>query len=308
MQNASRVLHLMGTVITIQIDAIEPSPILDEVERRLRSYEHRFSANSADSELMQVTHNAGVQPFVVDPELYRLIKIGQQASAVREDNLNIAIGPLVQTWRIGFNDAKVPTPAEIKTALALIDPANIRLDDAAHSVYLTKPGMAIDLGALAKGYFADLIRDYLGAQGVKTALINLGGNVVVMGPNVKHADGDWRVGLQDPVKPRGQFKLVLKLQNKSVVTSGIYERQLTADGHTYHHILDTRTGYPVDTDVVSLTIVSDSSLDGELWTTRLFGQPRNRIMAKVATMTGIDAIVITADGRLVTTLPKSYFG
>ncbi|KRK47099.1 thiamin biosynthesis ApbE [Secundilactobacillus kimchicus JCM 15530] len=298
----------MGTVITIQIDAIEPSPILDEVERRLRSYEHRFSANSADSELMQVTHNAGVQPFVVDPELYRLIKIGQQASAVREDNLNIAIGPLVQTWRIGFNDAKVPTPAEIKTALALIDPANIRLDDAAHSVYLTKPGMAIDLGALAKGYFADLIRDYLGAQGVKTALINLGGNVVVMGPNAKHADGDWRVGLQDPVKPRGQFKLVLKLQNKSVVTSGIYERQLTADGHTYHHILDTRTGYPVDTDVVSLTIVSDSSLDGELWTTRLFGQPRNRIMAKVATMAGIDAIVITADGRLVTTLPKSYFG
>ncbi len=227
---------------------------------------------------------------------------------MREDNLNIAIGPLVQTWRIGFNDAKVPTPAEIKTALALIDPANIRLDDAAHSVYLTKPGMAIDLGALAKGYFADLIRDYLGAQGVKTALINLGGNVVVMGPNAKHADGDWRVGLQDPVKPRGQFKLVLKLQNKSVVTSGIYERQLTADGHTYHHILDTRTGYPVDTDVVSLTIVSDSSLDGELWTTRLFGQPRNRIMAKVATMAGIDAIVITADGRLVTTLPKSYFG
>ena len=308
MQTASRVLHLMGTVITIQIDAIEPSPILDEVERRLRSYEHRFSANSADSELMQVTHNAGVQPVVVDPELYRLIKIGQQASAVREDNLNIAIGPLVQTWRIGFNDAKVPAPAEIKAALALIDPANIRLDDADHSVYLTKPGMAIDLGALAKGYFADLIRDYLTAQGVKTALINLGGNVVVMGPNAKHADGDWRIGLQDPVKPRGQFKLVLKLQNKSVVTSGIYERQLTADGHTYHHILNTRTGYPVDTDVVSLTIVSDSSLDGELWTTRLFGQPRNRIMAKVATMAGIDAIVITADGRLVTTLPKSYFG
>lgn len=307
MQTASRVLHLMGTVITIQLDADAPEPLLDEVERRLRSYEHRFSANADDSELMQVTHNAGVKPVVVDPELYQLIKIGRDASAVQEDNLNIAIGPLVQTWRIGFDDAKVPTQGEIDAALALIDPENIVLDDAKHSVYLTKAGMAIDLGALAKGYFADLIRDYLHEKGVKTALINLGGNVVVMGPNAKHADGDWRVGLQDPNKPRGQFTTVLKLQDKSVVTSGIYERQLKAGTHTYHHILDTRTGYPVDTDVVSLTIVSDSSLDGELWTTRLFGQPRNRIMAKVAVMDGIDAIVITDDGHLVSTLPKSYF-
>ncbi len=300
----SRVVHLMGTVITIQVEHAHPETILDEVVRQLKSYEHRFSANSADSELMKINRAAGKMAVAVDPELYRLIKIGTEASTGNQDNLNIAIGPLVQTWRIGFSDARVPTQAEINEALQKSDPTAIELDDTQRAVFLRQPGMKIDLGSLAKGYFADLIAAYLRQQRVTSALINLGGNVYVLGPNPRTPTGDWRIGVQDPGRPRGNHRLVLRLQDKSVVTSGIYERHLIRNGHDYHHILDRHTGYPIETDVASLTIVSDRSLDGELWTTRLFGLPQNVVMAKIAVVDGIEGIVISKSGQIRSTLPS----
>lgn len=299
---ATREVHLMGTKITLQIEAAAPEPILTELVRRLQSYEHRFSANDDRSELMTVAHQAGLQPVVVDPELYELIKIGRHYSTLPQSNLNIAIGPLVQTWRIGFNDAKLPTPVEITAALAKIDPQDILLDDAAHSVYLRQKGMALDLGSLAKGYFADRLIDYLKAVGVRSALVNLGGNIVVLGPMLQHADRQWRIGIQDPAKPRGNYKTVVRVQNKSVVTSGIYERRLKVGQHTYHHILDTHTGYPLEIDLASLSIISDKSLDGELWTTRLFGQSRQTIMTTLADLDGVDGIVIMQNGDVYSTL------
>lgn len=302
MEQASREIHLMGTIIRLQITAATPEPLLDEMVRRLKLYEHRFSANADTSELMAVTHQAGIKPVAVAPELYDLIKIGYHYSVATDSKLNIAIGPLVQTWRIGFTDAKLPSPAEIKQALAKIDPHKILLDDAAHTVFLQEKGMALDLGALAKGYIADLLITYLKQQGVTSALVNLGGNVVTLGPMLQHTDHQWRIGIQDPQRPRGHYKTVVRVQNKSVVTSGIYERSLTVDQHTYHHILDPQTGYPLATDLASLTIISDRSLTGELWTTRLFGQPRQKIMAKLAELPEIEGIVITKTGEVYSSM------
>lgn len=302
MGQAMREVHMMGTIIRLQITAAAPEPLLDELVRRLKIYEHRFSANANDSELMAITHQAGIKPVVVNSELYELIKIGWRYSIAPDSNLNIAIGPLVQTWRIGFTDAKLPTPAEINAALVKTDPHQIILNDEQHSVYLQQAGMAIDLGSLAKGYIADLLIAYLRQQEVTSALVNLGGNVVTLGPMLQHDDQQWRIGIQDPVQPRGHYKTVVKVQNKSVVTSGIYERSLKVDGHTYHHILNGKTGYPLVTDLASLTIISDRSLDGELWTTRLFGQSQQMIMAKLAELPGIDGIVITKSGGVYSSL------
>lgn len=300
----SRTVHLMGTVIKVQIEHDDPEPILDEVVRRLKSYEQRFSANDRRSELMQISQKAGFEPVKVDPELYQLIKIGKQISVYQNDNLNIAIGPLVRTWRIGFNDARVPTESEINSALAKTNPNDIELDDTHQTVFLRRLGMAIDLGSLAKGYFADLIAAYLKQQDVASGLINLGGNVVVFGPNFKTTSGNWRIGIQAPGQPRGIHRLILNLQDKSIVTSGIYERHLEQAGHDYHHILDRRTGYPVKTDLASLTIISDRSIDGEIWTGRLFGLSQNVIIAKLAVMDGIDGVLINKDGSVISTLPK----
>jgi len=153
---------------------------------------------------------------------------------------------------------------------------------------------------LAKGYSADCIATFLKSQGVTDALIDLGGNILTVGQHpVKQQP--WRIGIQNPVEKRGQHLLVLSVKDKSIVTSGIYERHLEVDGQSFHHIFDSATGYPVETELASLTIISDRSVDGEIWTTRLFGEEPTNILNIVETLPGMDAILVYQSGRLAYT-------
>ncbi|HFI0036677.1 TPA: FAD:protein FMN transferase [Streptococcus suis] len=301
MQASSRSLRLMGTIIETKIWHPEAEPILDQVEELLYLYKDRFSANDLTSELMEVNLNAGVQAVPVADDLYELIKLGKEHSLAEASFLNITIGPLVQTWRIGFSDAKLPSPEVISEKLQLINPRDIELDDREQTVYLKKEGMAIDLGALAKGYVADKIIDFLKRIGVEAGLINLGGNVLTFGQAPHNPDGCWRIGIQDPQKTRGENALVLNIGEESVVTSGIYERTLTVDGQSYHHILSSQTGYPIQSQLASVTIVSKNSVDGEIWTTRLFGQTIDQILKEVEETDGLDAVLIGLDGKIFVT-------
>lgn len=158
--------------------------------------------------------------------------------------------------------------------------------------------MAIDLGALAKGYIADRLIDHLKSVKADSALINLGGNLVTMGPAFQHEDRLWRIGIQNPVKKRGHSQLVLKIRDQSVVTSGIYERLYTENGQSYHHIFNSKTGYPIDTEIASLTIISDLSVEGEIWTSRLFGQSRAQIIKQLNALSKIEGIVIDQQGKV----------
>ena len=293
-----RTLHLMGTVIRLWVQHPSGEDLLDQAEERLRTFEQRFSANSETSELMKINQQAGLASVKVDEELFELIKIGKEQSLISDSALNIAIGPLVQAWRIGFADARQPSPKEIQALLPLIDPAEIQLDEKKRSVYLNRKGMALDLGALAKGYFADKIMAELKKAGAEAAFIDLGGNVLTYGAPPQRADGCWRIGIQNPFLPRGNYVAVVKAQNESVVTSGIYERKFDWQGQSYHHIFDSRTGYPIQTDLASLTIVSKESLDGELWTTRLFGKNAQDVLIELNQMEEIDGLVITTDQRM----------
>lgn len=298
MQLTNRRIALMGTVIDVAIYHDKPQPILDEVERRLHIYNLRFSANDERSELMQINKAAGVHSVQVHPQLFDLIRIGKWHSCQPQSQLNIAIGPLIQTWRVGFSDAKRPQPQEIQYLLDLINPEQINLDPLNHSVFLTKKGMKIDLGALAKGYIADRLQDFLKSEGVISALINLGGNVLSFGPALHNPDHNWRIGIQNPKQSHNTNLMVLGIQDKSVVTSGIYERTLEVDGKVYHHIFDSQTGYPIASDIASLTIISPLSIQGEIWTTRLFGQPLEAIFQTISQEDAIEAIVINKDNRV----------
>lgn len=287
-------IHLMGTTIDLTVEHTEADKVLNELIKLLHVYNNRFSANDSQSELSQINQQAGVKPVSVHPELFELIKLGQEHSLAPDSYLNITIGPLVQAWRIGFQDAKKPDHKIIQEKLKIIDPDQVFL--ANNQVYLKNEGMAIDLGALAKGYIADRLIAYLKSVGAVSALINLGGNVVTMGPSSRHADKYWRIGIQNPVEKRGQSQMVIKIRNQSVVTSGIYERQLTVNGQSFHHIFDSKTGYPIKTDIVSLTIISDLSVDGEIWTTRLYGHSKSAILKKLNALSGIEGIIIDNKG------------
>lgn len=296
----NREVHMMGTVIQLLVQHPHANLILNEMVMKLEEYEKRFSAHDPQSELMQVNKNAGIRPVKVNPSLYKLIKIGKKHSIPKDSSLNITIGPLVQAWHIGFDDAKVPSEKKIQTLLNKTQPNDIILDDETQSVFLKHTGMFIDLGALAKGFIADLIIDDFKTLKVTAGLVNLGGNVMTYGFAPKHDDGYWRIGIEHPFLSRGNYIAILKTFNQSIVTSGIYERKFTFNNKTYHHILDRHTGYPIETNIASLTIVSKKSVDGEIWTGRLFGQSTQQIMNTLDQLQdqGISGIVVTKNGDL----------
>ena len=300
MQSASHSLRLMGASITLTIFHEDAQNLLLQSEQLLHLYKNRFSANDADSELMEINLQAGKKAVQVHPELFELIELGKKHSIAANSHLNIAIGPLVQTWRIGFSDAKLPSEEEIQRLLKITDPEEIVLNDSNREVYLSKEGMRIDLGALAKGYIADKLKEFLVEQGVQSGIIDLGGNILTIGENPTF-HRPWRIGIQNPALDRGKHVAVIEVSDASVVTSGIYERQLVVDGKTYHHIFDRTTGYPMETELVSITIVAEKSVDCEIWTTRLFGQNPYDIIEEIEQQPGLEAFVITKNQKMMYT-------
>ena len=300
LQSASHSLRLMGASITLMIFHEDAQNLLLQSEQLLHLYKNRFSANDADSELMEINLQAGKKAVQVHPELFELIELGKKHSIAANSHLNIAIGPLVQTWRIGFSDAKLPSEEEIQRLLKITDPEEIVLNDSNREVYLSKEGMRIDLGALAKGYIADKLKEFLIEQGVQSGIIDLGGNILTIGENPTF-HRPWRIGIQNPALDRGEHVAVIEVSDASVVTSGIYERQLVVDGKTYHHIFDRTTGYPMETELVSITIVAEKSVDCEIWTTRLFGQNPYDIIEEIEQQPGLEAFVITKNQKMMYT-------
>ena len=300
LQSASHSLRLMGASITLTIFHENAQKLLLQSEQLLHLYKNRFSTNDADSELMEINLQAGKKAVQVHPELFELIELGKKHSIAANSHLNIAIGPLVQTWRIGFSDAKLPSEEEIQRLLKITNPEEIVLNDSNREVYLSKEGMRIDLGALAKGYIADKLKEFLVEQGVQSGIIDLGGNILTIGENPTF-HRPWRIGIQNPLLDRGEHVAVIAVSDASVVTSGIYERQLVVDGKTYHHIFDRTTGYPMETEVASITIVAEKSVDCEIWTTRLFGQNPYDIIEEIEQQPGLEAFVITKNQKMMYT-------
>lgn len=290
--------HLMGSTITIKIDHPDGEQLIADCFKQLADYQERFSANNNQSELMQLNQLAGIRPMQVDEDLYDLIKLAVKYSC-RGGYFNVAIGPLVKLWHIGFNDAQVPTPEQIQTTLKLIDPHQIELDDQNHAVYLKQAGMEIDLGGIAKGYFADQLAIKLKAAGVESALINLGGSsIVTIGGNANNSDDQWHVGLQDPRGKRTDYATILALKDEAMTTSGVYERQLIKSGRTYHHILDPQTGYPIETSIMSLTVLGHQAVLGEILTTMCFGLGPSQLNDWLNEFPGITILTIDQQGEI----------
>ncbi|WP_085833080.1 FAD:protein FMN transferase [Clostridium merdae] len=300
MTEHTKILYLMGTKISLYVKAKDPEILVKKAEDLLNHYNEVFSANRDDSQLAMLKRKAAFAPQRVDNELYELIKIGKKHSLCEGSYLNIAIGPLIKLWRIGFAEAHVPEKDAIENVLELLNPENIELDDKKKTVFFLKKGMEIDLGAIAKGYFADKVMALFRQEGAISAMVDMGGNVLVFGEPPSHG-GEWNVGIQNPFLPRGNVVAIVKIKDQSVVTSGIYERVLEKEGSKYHHIFDSKTGYPMESNIASITFVADSSLDCDINTTKLFGFDAASIIHKVNKMKDMGAIVITRDGKLAYT-------
>ncbi len=213
---------------------------------------------------------------------------------------DLTVGPLVKLWDIGFPDARIPAQSEIDATLPLIDFNLVTLDKNSHSIYLEKKGMLLDLGGIGKGYAADEVANILRESGVEHAIIDLGGNVYALGD--KPGNKLWTIGIQDPFGLRGNGIGTINVANKSLVTSGIYERYLeTEDGKKYHHILNPSTGYPYDNQIAGVSIISDYSIDGDALSTSTFALGIEDGLAFIEKLDGIDAIFVTTDYNVYVT-------
>lgn len=289
----------LGTVINLTVAEPSSEADLDAGYQLIQHFEDKLTVNRPESEVMSINHAAGIKPVAVPEDTYGLIK---RAVLVSRKHLgfNVAIGPLVKLWKIGFKGANKPSDADIKARLKLIDPERIQLDDEQQTVFLEDVGMEIDLGGIAKGYIADQIKKLWLERGVQTGIIDLGGNVLLVGKS-QHADGMWNIGVQNPIKPRDVSLGVVHIPEKSIGTSGIYERKLIIDGHEYHHMFDSKTGYPIKNNLASVTIISDQSIDGEMWSTIGFYQGIEDGKKLIESQKNIEAVFITKELETVVT-------
>jgi thiamine biosynthesis lipoprotein len=283
------------TVITLTLYG-EDASYMDDCFALAQKYEDLFSRTKEGTDVWNINHNQGT-PVAVSEETFSLIQTGISYCEASGGAFDITVGALSDVWDFTSEDAVLPSAQEIALAKETVDYHNILLDEENQTVMLTTPGTEIDLGGIAKGYIADRIKNYLLEQGVTSGLINLGGNVLCVGPKDSE-DAYYTIAIQKPFSEDGEPIASLKLTDQSAVTSGTYQRYFTYDGVIYHHILDLSTGYPCQNGLTSVTIISDTSVDGDALSTTCFLMGLEDGMAYVESMENVEAIFITEDNEL----------
>ena len=274
---------VLGTFCSIDLFERKDTALYRRLFDRLAELEMIFSANREDSELAKINRNAGLEPVEISQELFTVLERSLYFAEATEGLFDPTVGPLVKLWGIGTENERIPAKNEIEAALSLINYREVELiranNEALSSKYgtafLKRTGMALDLGAIAKGYAADALVSILKEAGIEKALIDLGGNLYVWG---KKGDGEyWNIAVQDPLSARGSYAGILNLEGSvSVVSSGVYERFFVGDnGKKYHHILDLsgnggEPGYPVESSILSTTVIAASSMDADVLSTSCF--------------------------------------
>lgn len=187
-----------------------------------------------------------------------------QVSEKTNGAFDITIYPLMELWGFTTKNYRVPESSEIAEALKGVSYTNVSVNG--QQVALTG-GSSIDLGGIAKGYTSSRVIQIMKDCGIEHAIVNLGGNVQVLG--TKTDGSDWRVAIQNPAS-ENSYLGILSTKDKAVITSGGYERYFEQDGQVYHHIIDTQTGYPSDSDLTSVTIVYSDGTTADALSTALF--------------------------------------
>lgn len=287
----------LNTVITITIYDSTDTQLLQNSLDLCDKYENILSRTKESSELYQLNH--GTLPktgdfFLISEECADVISKGLEYSRLSDGAFDITIGPVSSLWDFQSADKQVPSDSEIQSALPKVDYTGISLEG--QDFRFLKDGMALDLGAISKGYIADKIKEYLISEGVTSAIIDLGGNVLCIG---SHPDGTpFEAGIQKPFAERNETILTIPVEDCSLVTSGVYERYFEENGKLYHHLLNPSTGYPYDNGLLSVTILSDKSVDGDGLSTACFALGLEKGLALINSLPDTEAVFITDDYQL----------
>lgn len=262
------VFYALGTENTITVEKNDKTGAVERAVERVLEIDEKMSAFKETSEITKISRNAGKSPVVVSEDVYYVLEKALEISRVSNGAFDFTIKPLTRLWGFGSGRDCVPDISEIICSKAQVGYQHLTLDANAKTAFLNKSGFSIDLGAIAKGYAADETKRILMEEGIDSALINFGGNIIAMGNSP--GGSPWKIGIQNPLLDRGSKALTLEVSGKSVVTSAVSERFFIEDGVRYHHIISPTTGYPALSGLLSVSVIDDSSLLADALSTAVF--------------------------------------
>ncbi len=274
--------------------------VSNELHKELLSLNKKFDIyNSYEdiNNIKTINDNAGIKAVKVDSETLDLIKKGKEAYTKTNGTVNIALGSVLKIWHnyrtnaLDNNIYAIPSQTELENANKHTDINSIIIDEKNSSIYIEDKETSIDVGAIAKGYAADYAAEFLKEKGITAALLNLGGNVIALTDKTKES---WKTGVISPDNS-SEYIAAIDLSNESAVTSGNYQRYYEYEGKKYHHIIDNKTLFPSEYNK-GVTVVAESSLDGDMFSTALFILPYQEGI-KLAENNNIKAMWITSDNK-----------
>ena len=297
----TKTLFKFDTVINLKIYGDDESAKhLKKIEQMLDDVDQQINMSNKDSEIHAINQAAGIQAVKVSRETFDLMKVSVDYAKDTQGAFDPSIGPLVSLWKIGNGGEHVPDANLIDQAKSLVNYQDIIMDEANLTIKLAKEGMSLDLGGIGKGYAADLVADYLHIEQIESAIIDLGGSsIIAIGK--KPSGEQWRIGLQDPDRKRGEQLAIIQLDNETIDSSGVYERFFMENGVRYHHILDPKTGFPTQNGLKSVTIVGGTATDADVLSTAVVVMDLEEGMAYMNQKQNVEAMFITEDNRIYLT-------
>ena len=297
----SREEFMLDTICSVSIygmDKDEAEAAIDAAFAVCDELEHKLSRTIADSEISKINSAKG-EWTEVSAETLELIQKGLEYSELSNGAFDITVGGITELWDFHAAEGKEKLPDEeaLREACRHVGYKAIEID--ADKVRLADAGSKIDLGGIAKGYIGDKMAEALETAGVTSAIINLGGNVICIG--AKSDSEDFVIGVEAPFSDRSEIIGKVNARDKTLVTSGVYERKMEIDGKVYHHILDTKTGWPVDTDLDAVTLVADKghSADVDALSTICLIKGADEAAALIEKTDGLEGLFVLNDGSVI---------
>lgn len=287
----------MNTEMTCKVWGENPRQALIAAQMELLRLEHKLSRFFPGSEIAAVNRGAGREAVAVSGETAAVLRAAREFADLSAGGFDVTIAPLLMLWR--QQQRQIPAAADIQAALALVDARDLQLGESGRTAKLARPGQALDLGGIAKGYAGDRCLAVLREQGIASAFVNLGGNVCLLG--LKPGGAPWRVGIRHP-RREGVLLGAVAVADRAVVTSGDYERYfIDAAGKRCHHILDPATGYPAQRGLISVTVIAGSAMTADALSTAVFVAGREKGRGCLAHFPGAEAVLVAEDMEIFIT-------
>lgn len=262
---------------------------------RMEELHRKVNRFSPESEIYLINKQAGQEPVEVSDLTFNLVEQSLRIAGITNGAFNPTIAPLVELWAFGESASqRVPPAEDINTALKLVGCQKVLLDKEQRTVYLAEKGMGLDMGAIAKGYAVEQAVSILKNNNISSALVTAGGNIYALGE--KQDSRPWQIGIRNPLH-KDKVLGYVRLENEAIDTSGDYERFFWADGQKYCHILDPRTGYPVQ-GISGCTVIADDSTDADAFATAVFVLGEDEGL-EIIEQQGLMGLLVTSDGQVV---------